>query len=58
MPDSLPSFAQVSEQAGARSFDEVDRAMLPPQTVVETHRHPFALWARVTEGEMWLGVGA
>lgn len=58
MSDPLPSFAQFSEQARARGFDEVVERRWDPLTVVETHSHPFTLWALVTEGEMWLGVGS
>ena len=29
----------------------------PPLTVLASHTHPFALKARVVQGEMWLSVG-
>ena len=58
MSDPLPSFARFTEQARARGFDEVIERRWAPLSVVETHRHPFALWALVTEGEMWLSIGA
>jgi quercetin dioxygenase-like cupin family protein len=29
-----------------------------PGTVLDTHAHPFAVKARVVQGEMWLTVGA
>jgi hypothetical protein len=40
----------------AEGFDEIVERKWPPSTVVETHTHPFAVKALVTEGEMWLMV--
>ena len=46
-------------EADARrnGFDEVLERRWDPSTVLENHKHPFALTARVVSGEMWLTVG-
>ena len=46
-------------EAGARAdgFDEVLERQWTAGTVLERHTHPFALRARVVQGEMWLTVG-
>jgi mannose-6-phosphate isomerase-like protein (cupin superfamily) len=41
----------------AHGFDEVLERDWAPNTVLETHSHPFAARAVVTQGEMWLSVG-
>lgn len=41
----------------AQGFDEVLERDWAPNTVLETHSHPFAARAVVTRGEMWLSVG-
>lgn len=41
----------------AQGFDEVLERDWAPNTVLETHSHPFAARAVVTRGEMWLRVG-
>jgi quercetin dioxygenase-like cupin family protein len=41
----------------SEGFDEVAERVWPPDQVVPTHRHPFAVHALVTQGEMWLTVG-
>jgi quercetin dioxygenase-like cupin family protein len=43
--------------ARAKGFDEVLERRWAPSAVVEQHKHPFALTARIVSGEMWLTVG-
>ncbi|MCW5612017.1 MAG: AraC family ligand binding domain-containing protein [Rubrivivax sp.] len=50
----LPSFAEFEADARARGFDEVLERRWAPGTVLDTHTHPFAVDALVTEGELWL----
>lgn len=52
-----PNFDAFELQTRAEGFDEVLERSWPPSTVVDTHRHPFALKAQVVSGEMWLEVG-
>ncbi len=40
----------------AQGFEEVLVRDWAPDTVLETHSHPFAARAVVTQGEMWLTV--
>ena len=51
---TLDAFRRDAQVEG---FDEIVERKWPPSTVVETHAHPFAVKALVTEGEMWLVVG-
>ncbi len=51
------TFEAFEANARAERFDEVLERRWAPRTVLETHIHPFALSARVVEGEMWLTVG-
>ena len=51
------TFQAFEAQARAQGFDEVLERRWPPDTVVESHTHPFALRVLVTQGEMWLTVG-
>ncbi len=51
---NLPSFDQFKQQATAAGFDEVIARDWPPHTVLDTHTHPFAVHAILTQGEMWL----
>jgi gentisate 1,2-dioxygenase len=53
---SLPDFDTFSKQAHAEGFDEVLERQWAPGTVLETHTHPFAVKAVVTQGQMWLTV--
>ena len=48
------SFEAFKQQALAEGFDEVLERHWEPNTVVETHTHPFAVKARVTAGQLWL----
>ena len=49
-------FTTYAAQARAEGFDEVLERSWPPDTVLDTHTHPFALKALVIAGEMWLTV--
>lgn len=51
-----PSFAQFEAAARASGFDEALERQWAPDTVLETHTHPFSVSARVVEGEFWLTV--
>lgn len=51
------SFDTFRAQALSQGFDEVLERRWDPLTVLDTHTHPFAAKALVTEGEMWLTVG-
>ena len=51
------TFETFGAEARAQGFDEVLERKWPPSTVLESHRHPFALRALVVAGEMWLTVG-
>ena len=53
-PDSFETFAA---HARALGFDEVVERRWDAGTVLATHTHPFAVSARVVQGEMWLTVG-
>jgi hypothetical protein len=41
-------------QALAAGFDEVLEREWPPNAVLDTHTHPFAVEAVVVRGELWL----
>jgi hypothetical protein len=49
--DSFEAFQSSALSAG---FDEVLERVWAPDTTIETHTHPFAVRAVVTQGEMWL----
>lgn len=49
-----PSFAEFEASARTRGFDEIIERRWAPGTVLETHKHLFAVEALVIEGEMWL----
>lgn len=51
------SFEAFAAQARAEGYDEVVERRWPPDAVIETHTHPFAVHAVLTEGEMWLRTG-
>jgi quercetin dioxygenase-like cupin family protein len=50
------NFESFQAQALAEGFDEVLVREWAPQTVLDTHTHPFTARALVTQGEMWLTV--
>jgi hypothetical protein len=51
------TFEAFEASARAEGFDEVIERQWSARTVLATHTHPFALRARVVQGEMWLTVG-
>ena len=51
------TFKAFEDAARARGFDAVLERRWPPNTVLATHTHDFAVEARVVQGEMWLTVG-
>lgn len=53
---NLPDFETFSRQARAEGFDEVIERRWDPLTVLETHTHPFAVKALLTQGRLWLGI--
>lgn len=48
------TFEAFQADAIAAGFDEVLERRWAPDTVVNTHTHPFGVEAVVTQGEMWL----
>ena len=52
------SFAVFESNARVAGFDEALVRDWAPNTVVETHAHPFDADAVVTQGEMWLTCAA
>jgi quercetin dioxygenase-like cupin family protein len=53
---NLPDFDTFSTQARTEGFDEVIERSWAPLTVLDTHTHPFAVKALLTQGQMWLTV--
>jgi AraC-like ligand binding domain len=51
------TFHDFEAEARAQGFDEVLERAWAPLTVLDTHTHPFAVRARLVQGEMWLTVG-
>ena len=51
------NFDVFQANARAAGFDEALVREWAPNTVVETHAHPFDADAVVTQGEMWLTCG-
>ena len=51
------NFDVFEANARAAGFDEALVREWAPNTVVETHAHPFDADAVVTQGEMWLTCG-
>ena len=50
------SFETFSTQARAEGFDEVIERHWEPDTVLDTHTHPFSAKALVVQGQLWLTV--
>lgn len=48
------TFEQFAAAARAAGFDEVLERTWAPNTVLDTHTHPFAVQALVVQGELWL----
>lgn len=58
IPVTAPlTFEAYAAAAHALGFDEVLERVWPAGTVLDTHTHPFAVQARVVQGELWLTVG-
>jgi hypothetical protein len=53
----LPTFESFAAEHRAAGFDEVLERRWQPNTVIDTHSHPFSVQALVVQGEMWLTVG-
>ncbi len=53
----MQTFAEFQSAALARGYDEVLERRWQPDTVIDTHGHPFEASALVAEGEMWLTQG-
>jgi quercetin dioxygenase-like cupin family protein len=51
------TFEQFQQTALAEGFDEVLQRDWAPNTVLDTHTHPFGVRAVVVAGQMWLSVG-
>jgi hypothetical protein len=51
---NLPSFDDFKQKSLAAGFDEVLARDWAPNTVLDTHTHPFGVHALLTRGEMWL----
>lgn len=48
------NFEEFESAARAAGFDQALVRQWAPDTVLDTHTHPFDAEALVTEGEMWL----
>lgn len=53
-PMNTETFESFQAHWLAQGFEEVLERDWAPDTVLETHSHPFAARAVVTRGEMWL----
>jgi len=53
---TLPSFADFEAAERVHGCSEVVIRSWDPNTVLQTHSHPFRARALVVEGEMWLTV--
>jgi len=54
---AFEAFEAFAADARARGFTVVLERQWAPKTVLDTHTHPFAVEARVVQGEMWLTIG-
>ena len=52
-----PTFETFAAEERAIGCDEVVERKWKPDTVVETHTHPFSARVLIVQGEMWLTVG-
>jgi quercetin dioxygenase-like cupin family protein len=57
MASETASYEAFESTARAEGFDEVLVREWQPGQVLDTHRHPFAVKALVTRGEVWLTEG-
>lgn len=51
------TFQAFESEALSQGFDEVLPREWASGQIVDEHRHPFSVRARVVQGEMWLTVG-
>jgi hypothetical protein len=54
---SAATFPEFESDAKAQGFDEVLERRWAPDVVLDEHVHPFAVKARVVQGDLWLTVG-
>jgi quercetin dioxygenase-like cupin family protein len=52
----ITDYSLFQTNALAEGFDEVLEREWAPDTVLDTHTHPFSVKALVVRGEMWLTV--
>jgi mannose-6-phosphate isomerase-like protein (cupin superfamily) len=57
MLSAKTDFESFAAEQRAAGFDEVLERRWEPNTVIDTHTHPFSVQALVVQGEMWLTVG-
>jgi quercetin dioxygenase-like cupin family protein len=53
----MNTFESFSAEHRAAGYDEVLERSWQPNTVIDTHVHPFSVQALLVQGEMWLTVG-
>ena len=51
---NISNFDEFKQTSLAAGFDEVLARDWAPNTVLDTHTHPFGVHAVLTRGEMWL----
>ena len=56
--DLQHTFDDFRAEAQRLGFDESLARDWAPDTVLDTHTHPFSVEAQVVRGEMWLTIGA
>jgi hypothetical protein len=56
MSSPVPTLDHFRKDMLAAGYDEVLERPWAPNTVVDTHTHPFEANAVVVQGEMWLAV--
>jgi hypothetical protein len=54
---AIGSYDAFEAEARRRGFDQVLSRQWPPGKVLDSHTHPFGVWAQVSAGEMWLTEG-
>lgn len=57
MLSAKTDFESFAAEQRAAGFGEVLERRWEPNTVIDTHTHPFSVQALVVQGEMWLTVG-
>ena len=51
------AFEQFGEQARQLGYDQTLVRNWDPNTIVDSHTHPFAVQALVVSGKLWLTIG-